>query len=88
VQLALIGPSGNAFSQIFERNFHAVLLNLLLNSLIILNFLPLEYYLTPLRVTTIIQGVGLLGKNLAGLVYLPLLFPEQDMTINKGVLDR
>jgi hypothetical protein len=88
VLLALIGPSGNALSQTFERYFHAVLLNLLFNRQIILNFLPLEYYLTPLRITTIIQGVGRLGKNLAGLVYLPMLFPEQDMTIDKGVPDR
>jgi hypothetical protein len=88
VLLALFGASGNALSESIERNFHAAILNILHNGLVSHRFLLLEYYLTPLGVTTIIQGVGLLGKNLAGLVYLPLFFQEQDMTINKGVLDR
>ena len=61
--IAFLGPSDNALSQSHECNFHAVILNLLLDGLISHKFLPLEYYLPPLHVTTIIQGLVESGKK-------------------------
>ncbi len=88
MELAFFGQSGNALTQGFDRDFHAVNAGIPHKRLFHLRLLLIKYCPTPLRVTTIIQNVVPSGNNSAGLVYRPLFHPEYGIIINRVGLNR